>query len=110
MGAWDVRHRQRGLRHLGPRRSESGRVIHVLSGLLLITQQLKKRQRRSDLAQSLQERRKRQRYGLMERLVEANPGLQRLGSPPQGWWLWRALRWGGPPLLLGWWLAQTATG
>jgi hypothetical protein len=48
----------------------------------------------------------RQRQALVRQLLEALPERQRLNLLPSGWWFWRALRWGGPGLLLGWILAR----
>jgi hypothetical protein len=50
-------------------------------------------------------RRRRQRLSLAQRLLDPLPtGLR---SPDQGGkHFWRAIRWGGPGLLLAWWLLR----
>ena len=55
-------------------------------------------------------RRLRQRRQLVNQLVDANPMFAKLNQPNPGDWLWQALRWGGPALMIGWWLAQAAKG
>ena len=82
MGAsWSRSHRQLP-RHGRQRYTGEWRMLHGLARLLVVLQQL----------------------------AEANPGFQQLTSPAKGWWLWQGLRWGGPAVLIGWWLAQAATG
>ncbi len=50
-------------------------------------------------------RRQRQRLALMQRLLDPlPPGL--LPEQESGGRFWRALRWGTPALLLGWWLSR----
>lgn len=54
---------------------------------------------------SLQARRLRQRMALAQRLLDPLPApLQ--GATAAERWLWTALRWGGPALLLGLWLRR----
>ena len=54
---------------------------------------------------SLQARRLRQRMAMAQRLLDPLPApLQ--GSTAAERWLWTALRWGGPALLLGLWLRR----
>ncbi|WP_413402422.1 MULTISPECIES: hypothetical protein [unclassified Synechococcus] len=48
-----------------------------------------------------------QQRRLLRQLLEADPeALNWLITPERGQRFWRALRWGGPALLLGWWLAR----
>ena len=48
-----------------------------------------------------------QQRRLLRQLLEADPeSLNWLITPERGQRFWRALRWGGPALLLGWWLAR----
>jgi len=56
-------------------------------------------------SQALQARRSRQRQHLARQIMEM-PLEGWLRPQPSGEWLWRALRWGGPALALGWWLSQ----
>lgn len=55
-------------------------------------------------------RRARQRRAFAKQLVDANNLVSALGSKASGWWFWQGLRWGGPAMLIGWWLAQAARG
>ncbi len=89
-------------------RSDSIRLLHVLSGLVRLNQQL---QRTSPpRGGSLHERRRRQRSELVKQLVQAGDIFRNFKPIHSGWWLWKGLRWGGPGVLIGWWLAQAATG
>jgi hypothetical protein len=50
-------------------------------------------------------RRQRQRLALIQRLLDPLPaGLRPQGQGAERFW--RALRWGTPALLLGWWLGR----
>lgn len=52
-------------------------------------------------------RRRIQQRRLLRQLMEADPeALNWLIAPERGQRFWRALRWGGPFLLLGWWLTR----
>jgi len=67
--------------------------------------QVARAQRLKGRDESLQARRLRQRMALAQRLLDPLP------APLQStlWaerWLWTALRWGGPALLLGLWLRR----
>jgi hypothetical protein len=43
----------------------------------------------------------------MRQLIEGDPqALNWLMTPERGQLFWRALRWGGPAVFLGWWLAR----
>jgi len=89
--------RQRLLQHQG--------LLHRLGAWLRVEQQLTAPLRAG--RHSRQQRvRLRQRQALVRQLLEALPEQQRLNLMPSGWWFWRALRWGGPGLLLGWILAR----
>lgn len=48
----------------------------------------------------------RQRSALMRQVLEGQPSQEVFRPAPSGWWFWRAMRWGGPGLLLGWLLAR----
>ncbi|KGG24878.1 hypothetical protein EV12_2753 [Prochlorococcus sp. MIT 0701] len=50
-------------------------------------------------------RRSKQRRHLARQILEI-PSEQLLRSKSSGEWTWRALRWGGPGVALGWWLSQ----
>lgn len=50
-------------------------------------------------------RRRRQRLALAQRLLDPLPPALRAPGSGDGRF-WRALRWGTPALLLGWWLAR----
>ena len=48
-----------------------------------------------------------QQRRLLRQLMEADPeSLNWLLTPERGQRFWRALRWGGPALVLGWWLTR----
>ena len=48
-----------------------------------------------------------QQRRLMRQLIEGDPqALNWLMTPERGQLFWRALRWGGPAVFLGWWLAR----
>ena len=51
-------------------------------------------------------RRSQQRRMLRELTTMNSDGLAWLQSRERGARFWRALRWGGPGLLLGWWLGR----
>jgi hypothetical protein len=80
-------------------------LLHRFSGWLQIERQLAAG---STIARGNRQQRVRirQRTGLVRRLLEVIPDQQRLLHPSSGWWFWRALRWGGPGVLLGWLLAK----
>ena len=85
-------------------------MLHGLARLLVMLQQFQRSRLMPRRSLALRERRLHQRHRLLQQLAEANPGFQQLSPAAKGWWLWQALRWGGPAVLIGWWLAQTATG
>ena len=89
--------RQRLLQHQG--------LLHRLGAWLRVEQQLSTPVRAGGHRRQ-QRVRVRQRQALVRQLLEALPQQQRLNLMPSGWWFWRALRWGGPGLLLGWILAR----
>ena len=78
------------------------RWLHQLAGLMA---QVARAERLSSTDDSLAARRLRQRMALAQRLLDPLPrSLQ-----PNTWqdrWLWTALRWGGPALLLSLWLRR----
>ncbi len=78
------------------------RWLHSVSTLMLMGH------RQARLARSpqlLAARRSKQRQHLARQIMEiASEGWLRPKS--SGDWLWRALRWGGPGVALGWWLSQ----
>ncbi|WP_162858329.1 hypothetical protein [Synechococcus sp. RS9917] len=80
-------------------------LLHRLGAWLRVEQQLSAPVRTRGHGRQ-QRVRLRQRQALLRQLLEALPERQRLNLRPSGWWFWRALRWGGPGLLLGWILAQ----
>ena len=48
-----------------------------------------------------------QQRRLLRQLIDADPdALNWLITPERGQRFWRALRWGGPALFLGWWLTR----
>ena len=48
-----------------------------------------------------------QQRRLLRQLMEASPeALNWLITPERGQRFWRALRWSGPALVLGWWLTR----
>ena len=85
-------------------------MLHRLARLLVVLRQFQclRGQTRAFLAP--RERRLHQRQRMLQQLAEANPDFRQLTPLAKGWWLWQGLRWGGPALLIGWWLAQAATG
>ena len=110
MGAsWSRSHRQLP-RHGRQRYTGEWRMLHGLARLLVVLQQFQRSRAQPRRSLALRERRLHQRHRLLQQLAEANPGFQQLTSPAKGWWLWQGLRWGGPAVLIGWWLAQAATG
>ena len=80
-------------------------LLHRLGAWLRVEQQLSTPVRAGGHRRQ-QRVRVRQRQALVRQLLEALPERQRLNLMPSGWWFWRALRWGGPGLLLGWILAR----
>lgn len=80
-------------------------LLHRLSSWLKIERQLAAG---STIAGGNRQQRvrTRQRTDLVRRLLEVIPDQQRLLLPSSGWWFWRALRWGGPGVLLGLLLAK----
>ncbi|MCT0252198.1 hypothetical protein KQ296_12295 [Synechococcus sp. CS-197] len=53
-------------------------------------------------------KRRKQQRRLIQQCIEADPAaLQWLFIPERGQLLWKALRWGGPGLLIGWWLGRS---
>ncbi len=53
-------------------------------------------------------RRRRQQRQLIQQCVEADPeGFRWLVRRDRGQRFWKALRWGGPGLLIGWWLSRS---
>jgi len=51
--------------------------------------------------------RRMQQRRLLRRLLDADPEVFNwLITPERGQRFWRALRWGGPALILGWWLTR----
>ena len=80
-------------------------LLHRLGAWLRVEQQLSTPVRAGGHRRQ-QRVRVRQRQALVRQLLEALPDQQRLNLLPSGWWFWRALRWGGPGLLLGWILAR----
>ncbi|QNJ06127.1 hypothetical protein SynMEDNS5_01404 [Synechococcus sp. MEDNS5] len=56
----------------------------------------------------LTSRRRKQQRRLLQRCVDADPeGFRWLFSRERGQRFWKALRWGGPGLLIGWWLGRS---
>jgi hypothetical protein len=93
-----ARVRRRPLQPTIPRQRVSG-VLHHLAALLNLAG------RRSQTGNGAPQRRRRQRLSLAQRLLDPLP--QALRAPDQGAELfWRAIRWGGPGLLLGCWLLR----
>ncbi|MEY4430716.1 MAG: hypothetical protein RLZZ533_652 [Cyanobacteriota bacterium] len=78
------------------------RWLHQLGGLMAQVARAERLQPRDD---SLQARRLRQRMALAQRLLDPLPAALQ-GSPWSERWLWQALRWGGPGLLLALWLRR----
>lgn len=53
-------------------------------------------------------RRRRQQRQLIQQYVAADPeGFRWLVRRDRGQRFWKALRWGGPGLLIGWWLSRS---
>jgi hypothetical protein len=78
------------------------RWLHQLAVLLAQVSRAERLNRADD---SLQARRLRQRMAMAQRVLDPLP-TPLVGS---GWperWLWTALRWGGPALLLSLWLQR----
>ena len=51
--------------------------------------------------------RRQQQRRLLRQLIQADPqALDWLITPERGRTFWTALRWGGPALFIGWWLAR----
>ena len=94
-------------RHL---RSGDWRMLHGLSRLLVVLQQFKRSPQTERSILTVAERRRHQRQRMVRQLAEANPDFQQFTPRVKGWWLWQGLRWGGPAVLMGWWLAQAARG
>ena len=87
--------------------------LHVLNHLLRLNRRLTHphlAKRRTTQRASLAVRRRHQRRAFAKQLVEANDLFSSFTSMASGWWFWRGLRWGGPAMLIGWWLAQAASG
>ena len=79
-------------------RSRGG--LHGLRSLLRFQPRSWERKDRGSL-------RRRQQRRLLRQVIEADPEvLNWLITPERGQRFWRALRWGGPALLLGWWLSR----
>ena len=85
-------------------------MLHRLARLLVVLQQFQSSRGTKRASLAPRERRLRQRQRMLQQLAEANPDFQQLTPAVNGWWLWQGLRWGGPAVLIGWWLAQAATG
>lgn len=85
-------------------------MLHRLARLLVVLQQFQSSRGTNRASLAPRERRLRQRQRMLQQLAEANPDFQQLTPVANGWWLWQGLRWGGPAVLIGWWLAQAATG
>lgn len=88
-------------------------LLHALNHLLRLNRRLSHPHlaRRGNRQQaSLAVRRRRQRRDFAKQLVEVNDLFSSFTSKASGWWFWRGLRWGGPAMLIGWWLAQAASG
>ncbi len=85
-------------------------MLHRLARLLVVLQQFQSSRGTKRASLAPRERRLRQRQRMLQQLAEANPDFQQLTPAANGWWLWQGLRWGGPAVLIGWWLAQAATG
>ena len=74
-------------------------ALHALQDLLRL-------QPRAWEARDLRSRRRSQQRRLLREFTTLDPdGLTWLQSKERGARFWRGLRWGGPGLLLGWWLA-----
>lgn len=81
-----------------PRQRVSG-VLHHIATLLNLAG------RRPQVGSGAPLRRRRQRLSLAQRLLDPLPTPLR--PPDQGTErFWRAIRWGGPGLLLAWWLLR----
>ena len=80
---------------------------HHRRGALHALQALLRLQPRAWEAGDRRSRRRSQQRRLLKELIAANPSqMEWLQSSEQGERFWRALRWGGPGLLLGWWLGR----
>lgn len=84
-------------------------MLHTLSRLLAVTQQLSHPQGTSSQSLDLRGRRRRQRQQMVQQLAEMHPNFHQLNPRAKGWWLWQGLRWSCPGLLIGWFLAHAAT-
>lgn len=74
-------------------------VLHHLAALLNLAG------RRPQAGNGALLRRRRQRLSLAQRLLDPlPPALQPLDQGAERFW--RAIRWGGPGLLLGWWMLR----
>ena len=78
------------------------RWLHGLSRLVLLGQRQDRLKRSSKM---LAARRSKQRSQLARQILEI-PSEQWLRPKWSSEWIWRALRWGGPGVALGWWLSQ----
>ena len=82
------------------RQRRSSEALHGLRSLLRV-------QPRNWEGNDRRSRRRSQQRRLLQQLIAADPdALGWLIKPERGHRFWRALRWGGPGLLLGWWLAR----
>ncbi|MCH2566263.1 MAG: hypothetical protein MKZ93_06655 [Prochlorococcus sp. ALOHA_A2.0_51] len=79
------------------------RWLHGLSRLMLLGQRQDRLKRSPKM---LAARRSKQRRQLARQILEI-PSEQWLRPKSSGEWIWRALRWGGPGVALGWWLSQS---
>jgi hypothetical protein len=79
--------------------------LRWLHGVFRLMLEGQRQERSASFSQSLHARRSRQRQYLARQIMEM-PLEGWLRPQPSGEWLWRALRWGGPALALGWWLSQ----
>ena len=78
------------------------RWLHQLGGLMA---QVARAERLQSRDESLPARRLRQRMALAQRLLDPLPAPLQASPWPERW-LWQALRWGGPGLLLALWLRR----
>jgi len=83
---------------------DSLRWLHRVSRLMLQG----RRQARLKDRKGVPARRNLQRQQLLKTIMDGSPMPPEgwLSSKPSGALFWRALRWGGPGIALGWWLSQ----
>jgi hypothetical protein len=81
-------------------RTDTPRLLHHLAALLSLGERSG-----AGLPGGVADRRHRQHLALTRRLLDPLPPALRTPDRGAGRF-WRALRWGGPGLLIGWWLGR----